>query len=109
MNHYFENVPKLGNVAVSRHAQAQMVALGITEHMFTRTLLQPIKPDVPNGYGIIWRERDGIKIVILKKPEPFAGAMLVLTVYRIEAAWSVFRAGSVCHAFLIPNLKLTHG
>lgn len=83
MKHYFENVVKLGNVAVSRHAQSQMVAAGISEEMFLKALLTPLKEDVPDGQEIIWRERAGIRIVILTHPTPFHGAKLVKTVYRV--------------------------
>jgi len=37
------------------------------------------------GADIVWRERDGIRIVILENPEPPTGAKLVKTVYRVGA------------------------
>ena len=83
MQHYFSDVKGLGNVAVSRHAQTQLVRFGISEAAFTRTLLEPTKPDIFEGSDIIWRERDGLRIVILANPVPFRGAKLVKTVYRI--------------------------
>jgi hypothetical protein len=83
MQHYFANVQSLGNVAVSRHAQNQLVRYGIPETAFTRALLEPTKPDILEGSDIIWRERDGLRIVILANPVPFRGAKLVKTVYRI--------------------------
>lgn len=55
MKHFFQNVPRLGNVAVSRHAQAQMEKAGITEQAFERALLQLVKPDKQTGYEILWR------------------------------------------------------
>lgn len=85
MTHYFEGVVKLGNVAVSRHAQSQMVEAGISEEMFVKALLSPITEDVPDGQEVIWRERDGVRIVILLHPTPFRGAKLVKTVYRVAA------------------------
>jgi hypothetical protein len=83
MQHHFPNVKGLGNVAVSRHAQNQLVRHGIPEAVFTRVLLEPIKPDVFEGNDIIWRERDGLRIVILSNPVPSRGAKLVKTVYRV--------------------------
>jgi hypothetical protein len=83
-NHFYRDVPKLGNVAVSRHAQASMIADGITQEAFDKALLQPTRPDVPDGADILWRERDGLRIVILTNPTPNTGAKLVKTVYRIE-------------------------
>jgi hypothetical protein len=44
MKHFYENVPQLGNVAVSRHAQAKAEEDGITQEAFDRVLLSPINP-----------------------------------------------------------------
>ncbi len=57
----------------------------ISQETFERVLLTPVKPDVREGTEILWRERDGIRIVILENPTPPSGAKLVKTVYRIEA------------------------
>ena len=35
MRHYYENVPRLRNVAVSRHAQSQMLDAGISKRRST--------------------------------------------------------------------------
>ena len=85
MNHFYRDVPKLGNVAVSRHAQQRAEEDGISQEAFDRVLLTPITPDTPDGADILWRERDGIRLVILTNPTPNTGAKLVKTVYRIEA------------------------
>jgi len=85
MKHYYENVPGLGNVAVSRHAQSQMLELGISQEAFDRALLDPTQPDTPDGPDIVWRERDGLRLVILTNPTPNRGAKLVKTVYRVQA------------------------
>jgi hypothetical protein len=85
MNHFYRNVPKLGNVAVSRHAQARAEEDGISQETFDKVLLEPIQPDIPDGTDILWRERDGIRLVILTNPVPNTGAKLVKTVYRVEA------------------------
>jgi hypothetical protein len=47
-------------------------------------MLHPSKPDIPDGADVLWRERDGLRIVILTNPTPNTGAKLVKTVYRIE-------------------------
>ncbi len=73
-------MPGLGNVAVSRHAQAQIVAHFITPELFERVLLEG--KDMPEGPGIIWRELLGVRIIILTNPQPFRGAKLVKTVFR---------------------------
>jgi hypothetical protein len=82
--HFYRDVPKLGNVAVSRHAQANMIKDGITQEAFDNALLHPTRPDIPDGADILWRERDGLRIVILMNPEPPSGSVLVKTCYRIE-------------------------
>ena len=84
MEHFFRNVRGLGNVAVSRHAQARVAEAGIPEDAFTRALLEPTRPDVQDGPGVLWRERDGLRLVILTNPTPDLGAKLVKTVFRVE-------------------------
>jgi hypothetical protein len=84
MNHFYRNVAGLGNVAVSRHAQERMEADGISQEAFDRVLLTPVNPDIPDGTDIVWRERDGLRIVVLTNPTPNRGAKLIKTVYRVE-------------------------
>ena len=91
MNHFYRNVPHLGNVAVSRHAQQRAEEDGISQEAFDRVLLTPIKPDIPDGADIVWRERDSIRLVILMNPTPNTGARLVKTVYRIESQAKVLK------------------
>ena len=83
MQHFYRDVPRLGHVAVSRHAQARCKELGITEEQFSRVLREPLR-DVPDGQQVLWRERDGIRLVVQLHPTPNRGARLVSTVYRIE-------------------------
>jgi hypothetical protein len=85
MKHYYENVPRLGNVAVSRHAQSQIAEAGISQEAFYRALFAPTQPDASDGQDILWRERHGLRLVILTNPTPNRGAKLVKTVYRVEA------------------------
>jgi hypothetical protein len=85
MSHFYRNVPKLGNVAISRHAQKRMEEDQISLEAFERVLLTPVKQDIRDGADILWRERDGIRIVILENPVPSTGAKLVKTIYRIQA------------------------
>jgi hypothetical protein len=85
MKHYYENVKGLGNVAVSRHAQARMKAAGISDEQFERTLLTPTRPDVHEPGDVVWRERNGVRLVILTNPTPNNGAVLVKTVFKVQA------------------------
>jgi hypothetical protein len=79
---YYPAVPGLGNVAVSRHAQEQAEVHGISEEIFQRVLQRG--QDRPDGMGTVWREDSGVRLVIIQRPEPFRGAALVKTVYRVE-------------------------
>ena len=83
MEHYFPDVPGLGNVAVSRHAQDRMAQDGISEEDFRDALMRG--DTIPDGQDVIWSEKDGVRVVILRRPTPFNGAMLAKTVYRIKA------------------------
>ena len=89
MDHYIPNVPGLGNVAVSRHAQERMASDHISEEAFQDALLNG--DTIPDGLEVLWRQKDGIRVVILPHPTPFRGAMLVKTVYRIGAQAQVKR------------------
>lgn len=81
--HYYTSVPELGNVAISRHAIEKMDTEGIAQERFEDALLRPTRPDIPDGQDILWRERDGLRIIILLNPEPDRGSKLVKTVYRV--------------------------
>lgn len=80
---YYENVPGLGNIAVSRHALARLEEHDISQSLFEDVLFNG--EIIPEGQQITWRESKQIRLVIINKPEPFRGAKLVKTVYRIQA------------------------
>jgi hypothetical protein len=83
--HYYPNVFRLGNVAVSRHAQARMDEQKISQAEFEDVLFQPDKDDIPEyeSKNKVWREKNKLRIVIEKVPTPFSGACLVTTVFRV--------------------------
>ena len=81
MKHYWPNVPGVGNVAVSRHAQARAEEDGINEHAFEQVLLHGV--DTPDGQDTVWRQLNGVRIVIIV-PTPFKGAKLVKTMFRVQ-------------------------
>jgi hypothetical protein len=91
MKHFYRNVRGLGNVAVSRHAQARMEADGISQEAFERALLEPQQPDVNEGPDVLWREHDGLRLVILLHPTPNLGAVLVKTAFRVQHQASAIR------------------
>jgi hypothetical protein len=78
------DVPGLGNVAVSRHAQERMLQDGISETEFRDVLWHGAT--VPDGQDVVWREKGGVRIVMLRRPTPFRGAMLATTACRVQAA-----------------------
>jgi hypothetical protein len=84
VQHFFKDVPKLGNVAVSRHAQERMLEEHILPETFEAVLLAPPQTDRLDSLNVLWREGRGIRIVILTNPEPDCGAKLVKTVYRVK-------------------------
>jgi hypothetical protein len=84
MKHFYRDVKGLGNVAVSRHAQARMEDEGISQELFDRVLLEPSQPDIPDGMDVLWREGEGLRIVTLTNPTPNRGAKLVKTAYFVK-------------------------
>ena len=89
MQHYFPNVPGLGNVAISRHAQERAAGDGISDEEFADVLLTG--DTVPDGPAVVWRQKGGVRIVIVRRPDPFHGAMLATTAFRIGAQATVRR------------------
>jgi hypothetical protein len=84
LQHFFRDVPGLGSVAVSRHAQKRAEESGITEKQFTDALLTG--QTIPDGLNEVFREKNGVRVVILLKPTPDRGARLVKTVFRPTAS-----------------------
>lgn len=83
MQHFYRDVPTLGHVAISRHAQARMEADGITDEMLRLALFEPTRI-TPDGLDIQLRERGDIRIVIQLYPTPNRGARLVTSVHRAK-------------------------
>jgi len=80
MKHFYRDVPRLGDVAVSRHAWRTMES---PEPMFEPVLLSGL--DTLIGTNVVRREKDGLPIVLLTNPTRMVGAKLVKTVYRVDA------------------------
>ena len=91
MKHFYRDVPRLGNVAVSPHAHERMMGSGIPEPTFERVLLSGL--DTPIGANVVWREKDALRIVVLTNPTPNVGAKLVKTVYRVNVPARVVAGG----------------
>jgi hypothetical protein len=81
--HYYTHVPGLGPVAVSRHAQARMDGENVSQAEFEAALFHP-EEERPDGVGIRIRQNltNPLSIVLIERPEPYRGAMLVKTTYR---------------------------
>jgi hypothetical protein len=82
MKHYYENVPQLGNVALSRHTQDRLAADGVTDETVADVLANG--DTIPDGQDVVWREKDGVRLVIVKRPTPFRGAALATTGFRVK-------------------------
>lgn len=85
MEHFYRDIPGLGHVAVSRHAQARIEEQGISQRAFEAALFTPAKTvDEDNGQ-IQWRETNGVRVVLVMFPTPNRGARVVKTVFKIGA------------------------
>lgn len=84
VKHYFQGVPGIGNgnVAVARHAQAKCIEQRIPEEVFEDVLRNG--HHAPDGPNCMWREKDGVRLVIVPVPEPFNGTALVVTAFRVS-------------------------
>lgn len=92
--YFYEKVPGLGNVAVSRHAQSRMDELGISQEAFEDILLNtPRDKDIEESGGVIWRQANGIRLIIIT-PSDFRGAKLIKTVYKIKPQGMATRSRS---------------
>jgi hypothetical protein len=83
VKHYYKNVPGLGNVAVSRHAQDRIREDAISDKDFEDALFNG--ETIPDTHAACFRDKNGIRLVIVHRPEPFRGAKLVTTAFRKEA------------------------
>lgn len=84
MQHFYRDVPGLGHVALSRHAQARAEEERFSEEMVRQALLEPDSPDIPDGHNVLFRSRGLLRFVINRRPTPFRGASLVTTIIRIQ-------------------------
>jgi len=80
MNHFYRDVPGLGNVALSRHAQQRAIEEGITDHQVDQVFLHGKNT---REAGALLREYAGVRFVLVE-PEESHGALLVVTIYRVQ-------------------------
>lgn len=71
-------------MALSRHAQEEAAADGITDEQIRGVLMEPEGEDIPDGSKAVFRQKNGVRLVILLDPVPYRGAKLVVTLYRIK-------------------------
>lgn len=82
MTHYYRNVPGLGNVVLSRHAQERAADLRITDAEVEHALFHGL--EMPDGQTTIWKNGPNVRLVIII-PTPNRGARLCTTMFRIQA------------------------
>ena len=78
--HLFNNVPNLGRVAVSYHAQERAFKDGISEEMFKDALYNGTR--IPDGVDSLFIDKGMIRIVVVLRPKPFRGAKLAVSVFK---------------------------
>jgi hypothetical protein len=84
MKHFYRDVPRFGNVAVSCTRRPAWRRTASLKKVFDKALFEPTRPDVPDGMDILWRERNGLRIVIITNPTPNTEAKLLKTVYCVQ-------------------------
>jgi len=82
VEHIWEDVPGFGKVVISRHAQERAERDNISERLVEEILWTG--EDTPDGTDTMWREKKGFRLVIIR-PDPWKGAFLVTTMYRVKA------------------------
>lgn len=80
-SHYYSGVPGLGNVAVTHHARSRAEALKVDEAAFLAALGGRETPDAGH---VVWREANGVRVIVNRRPEPFSGAAVAITVMRVR-------------------------
>ena len=86
MTYFYDDIPRLGNVVLTRHAQDKAHQEGITEEEIERALVNG--QDTPDGMNIIWRQFRNLRLVIILKPTPDLGSKVVKTLYRVKPNWA---------------------
>ena len=78
----YQDVPGLGKVVISRHAQANMDIQGISDADLQVVLYKG--RSLRETDKIEWRTLNGIRIIVLLNPEPNRGSKLAKTIFRVE-------------------------
>ena len=84
MDIYMEEVPGVGDIEISRHAQDR-IGPGpgqIPESVFWQVLTRG--EEIREGADIVWKTGKGIRIVILLRPIPYRGRALVNTAFKLK-------------------------
>ena len=80
MKDFYADVPLLGDVVIANHAKDRIIEQRIPDWLFEEVLLKPTAPDVPDGFNIRLRERNGVRLVLLFTRDLY----LVKTVFRVR-------------------------
>jgi len=89
MDDRYYDVPGIGDVIVSRHAQERAGKDGISEDVFTSVLYKG--QHLAEGQDIVWRTGKGIRIVITLDPGPTFDCPLIKTAFRVLPPASIRR------------------
>jgi hypothetical protein len=77
----YADVPGLGDVVLSKHAQDRLRGLGVALRTFEDALMNPLEPDVWDSTSILWREKRGLRLVIDMRTNP----KTIVTAFRVLA------------------------
>lgn len=81
LEHFHRDVPGLGNVALSRKVLRRAEEFGFSQTKLTDLLWNGRR--TPDGMAAVWRDKGGFRLVIVLRPEPYSGACLAVTLFRV--------------------------
>lgn len=84
MNHIYEDVPGIGRVQLTHHAQRRMAEAGISEAQFKAALFKG--EEIPDGFRFVKRELNRVRVTINMQPEHYTGYAVVVTVTLMSPA-----------------------
>ena len=80
--YYYSNIPHLGNIAVSRHAQSRLDEYKISQSIFEDILYNG--KETKEGFNILHKDSHGIRLIIILNPDPPTGAKLISTIIKLK-------------------------
>jgi hypothetical protein len=96
MQRVYRNVPHLsGNVVLTNHVLDKLETGVVPLDMFEQALLRPGVRDHYESSRKIWRERDGVRLIIALEPD----VNVVITTFRAHTLMSLLGCPRGCGRF----------